>query len=109
MLPILGVALILLGVLAFLLQPGSPDPVCAEPGAPSSGFVVEDDPTCAITIESYNEIRDYESSPKLFRIAGAFLVLAGLVLGVVGLILLLVGRSKGQGTTPPPPPPPPSG
>lgn len=95
-LPVLGLALILLGVLAFILQPGPPDPVCAEAGTPSSGFVAEDDPNCAITIESYNEIRDYESSPKLFRIAGLFLVLGGVVASVVGLILLLVGRSKGQ-------------
>jgi hypothetical protein len=49
--------------------------VCAEPGAPTSGFVAEDNPNCAITIESYNEIRDYETSPKLFRIAGLILVL----------------------------------
>lgn len=65
----------------------SPDPVCAEPGAPTSGFVAEDDPNCAITIENYNEIRDYETSPKLFRIAGLLLVLSGLVVGVVGLVL----------------------
>jgi len=99
-LPVLGVALILLGVLAFILQPGPPDPVCAEGGAPTSGFVAEDDPNCAITIASYDEIRDYEASPKLFRIAGLILVLGGVVVGVVGLILLLVGRSRGKGATP---------
>ena len=99
-LPVLGVALILLGVLAFILQPGPPDPVCAEAGAPTSGFVAEDGPNCAITIESYEEIRDYEASPKPFRIAGLILVLGGVVVGVVGLILLLVGRSRGKEATP---------
>lgn len=102
-LPVLGVALILLGVLAFILQPGPPDPVCAEAGAPTSGFVAEDDPNCAITIESFNEIRDYDTSPKLFRIAGLILVLGGVVVGAVGLILLLVARSKRNETTPLPP------
>lgn len=101
LLPVLGVVLILLGVLAFILQPGPPDPVCAEAGAPSSGFVAEDDPNCAITIESYNEIREYETSPKPFRIAGLILVLGGVALGVVGLILLLTGRSKGKEAPPP--------
>ena len=103
MLPALGVALILLGVLAFILQPGPPDPACAEPGAPTSGFVAEDDPNCALTIESFNELRDYETSPKLFRIVGLVLVLGGVVVGVVGLVLLLVGRSKGNRAIPSPP------
>jgi hypothetical protein len=102
-LPVLGVALVLLGVLAFILQPGPPDPVCAEPGAPTSGFTAEGNPDCAITIESYNEIRDYETSPKPFRIAGLLLVLGGVGVGVVGLILLLVRRSKGKEATNSPP------
>lgn len=102
-LPVLGVALILLGVLAFILQPAPPDPVCAEAGAPTSGFVAEDDPNCAITIESYSEIQDYQTSPKLFRIAGLILVLGGVVVSVAGLILLLVGRSKEKETAPSPP------
>lgn len=100
-LPVLGLILILLGVFTFILQPGPPDPVCAEAGAPSSGFVAEDDPNCAITMESYSEIRDYETSPKLFRIAGLLLVLGGIVVGVIGLILLLVGLPKGKEATPP--------
>lgn len=99
-LPVLGIALILLGVLAIVLQPGPPDPVCAEAGAPTSGFVAEDDPNCALTIESFNEIRDYETSPKPFRIAGLVLVLGGVVVGVIGLILLLVRRSPGKGAAP---------
>lgn len=99
-LSVLGVTLILLGVLAFFLQPGPPDPVCAEPGGPTSGFVAEDDPDCAITVESFNEIREYETSLKPFRIAGLFLVFGGVVVGVVSLILLVVGRAKGKGTPP---------
>jgi len=90
--------LLLLGVLSFVLQPGPPDPECAPAGAPSSGFVDEDDPNCAITIESYEEIRDYETSPKLFRIAGAGLLVAGLVVGVVGV----AKRSRGSEAAPPP-------
>lgn len=98
---LLGVAggLLLLGVLSFVLQPGPPDPECAAPGAPSSGFVDEDNPDCAITIESFEEIREYETSPKLFRIAGAGLVLAGLVVGVIGL----VKRSGRREAAQPPP------
>jgi hypothetical protein len=89
--------LLLLGVLSFALQPGPPDPECAAPGAPTSGFVDEDNPDCAITIESFAEIRDYETSPKLFRIAGAGLLLAGLVVGVFGI----VKRSGSRDVTPP--------
>lgn len=91
--------LLLLGVLSFVLQPGPPTPECAPAGAPSSGFVDEDDPTCAITIESYQEIRDYETSPKLFRIAGAGLLVGGVVVGVVGL----VKRSGSRQAAPPQP------
>lgn len=85
---LLGVAglMVLLGGLSFALQPGPPAPECAAPGMPTSGFVAEDDPDCAITMESYEEIRQYETSPKPFRIAGAGLVLAGLVVGVVGIV-----------------------
>lgn len=85
---LLGVAvgLLLLGVLSFALQPGPPDPECASAGAPSSGFVDEDNPSCAITIESYNKIREHETSPKLFRIVGLGLIASGLVVGVVGLV-----------------------
>lgn len=99
---LLGVAaaLILFGVLSIVLQPGPPDPECAPPGAPSSGFVDEDNPDCAITMESFEEIREYETSPKPFRIAGAVMVLGGLVVGLVGLVGLLLGRG-GRESTPP--------
>lgn len=96
---LLGVAgaLLLLGVLSFVLQPGPPDPECAPAGAPSSGFVAEDNPDCAISIESFAEIKEYETSPKLFRIAGLGLVLAGLVVGVVSV----VKRSRDPEAAPP--------
>jgi hypothetical protein len=77
--------LLVLGVLSFVLQPGPPEAVCAAADAPSSGFV-DSDRNCAITIESYDRIRKYETSPKPFRVAGAGLVLVGLMVGVTGLV-----------------------
>ena len=75
-------ALILLGVALFALQPGPPERVCATDPNVTSGFTdpVQD---CPISIDSFNEIREYESSPKWFRIAGLGLVIVGVVLGAV--------------------------
>jgi hypothetical protein len=81
-----AVALIVVGVLAFVLQPGEPDSVCAPDGAPTSGFV-DTEKDCGITQESFNEIADYRSSPKPFRIAGLVLVLAGVGTGVASLVV----------------------
>jgi len=77
--------LIVLGALSFILQPGPPDGECAPEGTISSGFV-DEDKDCPLTIESWDEIADYESSPKPFRIAGLVLVVAGLGVGAVALI-----------------------
>lgn len=76
-------ALVLVGVVAFLLQPGAPDPECVPDGSPSSGFI---DGDCNISIESWEKIADHNSSPKPFRIVGLLLVLAGIVVGVVALV-----------------------
>jgi hypothetical protein len=74
--------LILLGVALFALQPGPPKPECATDPSATSGFT---DPAqdCPISIDSMNAIRDHESSPKWFRIAGVAVAVAGLVLAVV--------------------------
>jgi hypothetical protein len=73
--------LILLGVALFALQPGPPEPVCAASPSAASGF---SDPAqdCPISIDSMNAIRDQQTSPKLFRIAGVTVGAAGLLLAV---------------------------
>ena len=82
---IVAAVLVVLGLAAFPLQNlGEPEAVCAKQGAPTSGFV-DQDKNCGITIDSYNEIREFESGPKLFRIGGIVLILAGL--GVAGYAL----------------------
>ena len=73
---VVGAVLILLGVLAFALQPGEPKAVCTSENGPTSGFV-DAEQDCPISQESWNEIADYRSSPKPFRIAGLVLVVAG--------------------------------
>ena len=79
---IVAAVLVVLGIVAFPLQYlGKPEVECAAQGAPTSGFV-DEEKDCGITIESYNEIREFESGPKLFRIGGIVLILAGL--GVAG-------------------------
>jgi hypothetical protein len=74
--------LVLLGVALFALQPGPPEPVCAASPSAASGF---SDPAqdCPISIDSMNAIRDQETSPKWFRIAGVTVGAAGLLLAVV--------------------------
>ena len=83
---IIAAVLVVLGLAAFPLQNlGEPESVCAKSGAPTSGFVDKDKEDCGITIESYNEIREFESGPKLFRIGGIVLILAGIGVGAYGL------------------------
>ena len=78
--------LILLGVALFALQPGPPEPVCATDQNATSGFT---DPAqdCPISIESMNAIRDHNSSPKWFRVAGVAIASAGVVFVIVGGIV----------------------
>ena len=89
---IVAAALVVAGVLAFALQPGEPEAVCVQEGTPSSGFVDEDQGGCPISIESYEEIADYRSAPKPFRIAGLLLLVAGVGAGVAALV---IGRRGG--------------
>lgn len=72
--------LILLGIALFALQPGPPEPECATDPNATSGFT-DPEQDCPISIESMNEIRDHQTSPKWFRIAGVGV-------GVVGIALV---------------------
>jgi hypothetical protein len=74
--------LILLGVALFALQPGPPEPECATDPNATSGFA-DPEQDCAISIDSMNAIRDYQSSPKWFRVAGVGTGVVGIVLAVV--------------------------
>jgi hypothetical protein len=78
-------ALVVLGIVLILLQPGPPAGVCVAEGEPSSGFV-DDDSGCPISIESYEEINDYETGPKPFRIAGILVIVVGLGVGGYALV-----------------------
>ena len=61
---IVAAVMIVLGLVCFPLQNlGKPEPKCAAQGAPSSGFT-DGDSGCPITIESYNEIRDFDPGPS---------------------------------------------
>lgn len=80
---VVGAVLVLLGVLAFALQPGEPKAECTAENGPTSGFVDEEQ-DCPISIESWNEIADYRSSPKPLRIAGLVLVVAGVGTAIAG-------------------------
>lgn len=75
-------ALIVAGVALFALQPGPPEPVCATDPHQASGFA-DPQQNCPISIDSFNQIREDETSPKWFRIAGVLTGLAGVILAIV--------------------------
>ena len=77
-------ALILVGILSIFLQPGPPETECAPDDMATSGYV-DDESGCPITTESFNEVREYETSPKLFRLAGLGLIVVGIGVGIFGL------------------------
>ena len=85
--------LIVVGAALFALQPGPPEPVCATDPNLASGFT---DPAqdCPISMDSMNAIRDHESSPKWFRIAGITVAGVGLVLAIVTGITRLAGPRR---------------
>ncbi|RZQ63244.1 hypothetical protein [Amycolatopsis suaedae] len=89
-------ALLVLGIASFLLQPGGPDTECATPGGPTSGFY-DQEKGCPVSSESMREVADYNSSPKIFRIAGVVLVVAGAGVGIAGLVSMSrSGRKSGD-------------
>jgi hypothetical protein len=85
--------LVLVGAALFALQPGPPEPVCATDPNVTSGFT---DPAqdCPISIDSMNAIRDHESSPKWFRIAGIAVAVTGLVVAIATGIARLIGPRR---------------
>ncbi|GAA2075732.1 hypothetical protein GCM10009821_13620 [Aeromicrobium halocynthiae] len=85
-------ALVAVGIVVVLLQPGPPEAECVPEGTPSSGFV-DSDRDCPISQESWAEISEWRSLPKPFRILGALLVLAGVVMAGVAVV---VGRRRGD-------------
>ncbi|OZM74706.1 hypothetical protein CFN78_00185 [Amycolatopsis antarctica] len=91
-----ALALVVLGVVSILLQPSGPDTECAPPGGPTSGYF-DQEKGCAVTMESMDEVGDYYSSPKLFRIAGVFLVVVGIGTGIGGVVAM--GKSRRKNAT----------
>lgn len=105
---LLGLAglLVVVGVVLIPLQTvimPEPESVCVEGSGPTSGFT-DEEKGCPISIESYNEIRERRTSPKLLRLGGLLLILGGLGVGVISLF---TGRKPAPAPTGPPPPPPP--
>jgi hypothetical protein len=77
-------ALIVLGIALFALQPGMPEPECATDPNVTSGFT-DPEQDCPISIESFNEIREHKTSPKLFRIFGVGAAAVGILVGGVAM------------------------
>lgn len=64
----------------------APELVCAEAGAPTSGFRDASQNDCGVTSESFNEYAKWRSQPQPLKIVG----LAAAVAGVAGLISVAV-------------------
>lgn len=88
---IVGLVLIIVGILLMVLPLGGSAPAlkCAEdvPGEipQLSGVVDPEQNNCAVTLESYQEYRDYETGPKPFRIAGLVVTVTGVGVAASGL------------------------
>ncbi|MCW2960265.1 MAG: hypothetical protein JWM90_652, partial [Thermoleophilia bacterium] len=77
-----------LGIVSIALQPvldPRPDVTCVADNEPSSGFR-DGDKDCNISQASSEEINDWDSAPKPFRIIGVALILAGIVTAVVAFV-----------------------
>ncbi len=109
-----ALVMMVLGIVAFPMETvvnPEPEARCAPAGAAKTSGFVDEESGCAITIESWEEVSDWRSSPKWFRIMGLALVFFGLVGGIVGLILFLRGRTgpaAPSATGPPSDPAPPA-
>lgn len=82
---LVAAVLIVAGVMLFALKPSGPEAVCVSDNTPSSGFI-DEEKDCPISIESYNEIREFKSGPQWFNIGGLVFVLAGVGVGVYALV-----------------------
>ncbi|WP_031470010.1 hypothetical protein [Sciscionella sediminilitoris] len=89
---VIAALLIVLGVVAFPLQPGEPESVCAT-GNVTSGYF-DKEKNCPISVESMREIGEYLSAPKVFRIAGVVLIVAGVGVGIGGLVSFTKSRRR---------------
>ena len=92
-----AVVLVVLGVFSMLFLNGSkPEAECSANNSRTSGFV-DNEKNCPISIESWTKINDYNSKPKLGRIAGLVLILGGVAVGVVGLVKKSGGANSPAG------------
>ena len=76
------------GVLMLLFfDTRGPEPafVCAAENSPTAGFSDASQNDCPISIESYNAWQEWDK-PQYGRIAGLGIAVAGLVVGIVGLV-----------------------
>lgn len=85
---LVGAGLVVLGlVVMFFVDSRGPEPelVCVSESADSSGFADEDQGNCPVSIDSYDEWSEWNSSPRWSAVGAVALVLAGVVVGVIGL------------------------
>ena len=90
---LVSAGLVVVGGALFALQPGPPEPVCATDPNSTSGFT-DPEQDCPISIDSMNAIRDHETAPKWFRIAGIVVASAGLVLAITTGIARIMGPRR---------------
>lgn len=81
-----GILMIVIGVGLFVWE-NTPEGVCAPEGATRTSGFVDKEKGCALTIESYQAIRDSKTGLQWDNIGGALLVLGGLGLSITGLVI----------------------
>lgn len=92
----LAAVLIVVGIALLVIPtPGEPGLKCVSESSQSSGFVDEDQDNCPVSIESYDDYREWESGPKIDNIVGLVLVLAGFV--AVGVAVVKRRRNPPPG------------
>lgn len=87
---IISAALIVVGglMMAFLDTKGAaPKLECTSINGPTSGFTDESQDNCPVSIESYNEWREWSKGPHYGRIAGLGVAVVGLLTGISSLFI----------------------